>query len=154
MSGLLDTLANGARAILPEELERRSERLSDDMSKVAEGDINPLQMGVRAVGEAVGGFGDVAMNAIGGAASAVTPDFIEEPVSDLVKKGMQHIARGAMETGAAKVALKWADDNPEQARDLMMAFNMAELGMMGAGVAAESAALAGRAGLLTDYENQ
>lgn len=96
-------------------LKERTQRFSDDISLLAEGEINPAQLGLRLAGETAGVAGD----AIGAVTSAVMPDFVEE--------GIAHVVQGVMETGPAKAALAWMEKNPEHARDIVSALNVASL---------------------------
>lgn len=110
---------------LLESLSERSGRLSDDMTELSTGGINPLQMGLRAAGETAGGVGDV----VGAAVEPLIPDFILE--------GIQAVAEGAINSPMGKIAQKWMEDNPEQARDIISTFNIGSL--MGGGALGKGA---------------
>ncbi len=96
----------------------RSNRLSDDMTLLAEGEINPAQMALRSLGETGGAVGDIA-------APVVEQGL--KLVPDLVKDGFSDVVKGVMETGPAQYALKWMETHPEQARDIVSALNAAQL---------------------------
>ena len=93
----------------------RVQRFSDDLSLAAEGEINPAQVALRAAGEGAGLVGD----GIGAVVGAVLPDFVEE--------GIGQVIQGVMDTGPAKIALKWMEENPEHARDVVSLINVASL---------------------------
>ena len=93
----------------------RSDRLSDDMSSYADGDINMAQMALRTAGETAGGLGDVAGTVM------------DPLIPEIVKEGIGAVVQGAVESPLGKIAMKWMEDHPEQARDLMSAANVASL---------------------------
>lgn len=93
----------------------RSDRLSQDMSKYAEGDINLAQMALRTAGETAGGVGDVAGT------------LMDPLIPDIVKEGIGDVVRGAINSPLGKIAAKWMEDNPEKARDIMSGMNVASL---------------------------
>jgi hypothetical protein len=97
------------------------------MTAYAQGDINLGEMALRTVGETGGAVGDI----IGEVVDPLIPEF--------VKEGIGHVIQGAMDTGPAKVALKWMEDNPRVARNLVSGFNAS--GLIGGG----SLAAGGRA---------
>ena len=113
--------------------EERTQSLSDDMTSLAGGDINPAQMALRAGGGVAGMAGDV----VGAAVEPFVPKIVEEGIGYLVK--------GIMKTGPAKIALKWMEDNPEHAKDIMAGANIA--GMMPLGATAKSLASGAKAGV-------
>ena len=50
-----------------------------------------------------------------------------EYIPDMVKEGAMELARGVMDTGPAKYAAKYMEENPRAARNIAMAINTAEL---------------------------
>ncbi len=98
-----------------QELPEHSERLSDDMSLLADGEINAGELALRAAGETGQAFGGL----IAPVVDAVIPDF--------VKEGVAHLAQGAMETGPAKQLMAWAEENPRAARNAMSVLNATEI---------------------------
>ena len=94
--------------------------------------INPLQTGLRTVGEVAGLVGDVAGRAI----SAVTPEF--------VKSGLKKVGSEILQTDIGKQGLKvasqgldsystWKKNNPQTAKDLESVVNIASLFPIGKG---------------------
>ena len=88
------------------DFSKRSLALSDNMSQYAQGDINAGQLGLRAVGDAAGLFGD----AVAPIAAAVTPQWVEDGIASMIQTGMN--------TEQGQAALKWLEANPEAAKDL------------------------------------
>lgn len=111
MSGLLDEFAV------------RSGRLTDDMEKYANDEIGMGSMGLRLAGETAGAVGDTM-----GAGLQMVPGVEEamEAAGPLIVKGMQQLWNGVKDTGAVKAAQKWAEDNPEGARNVMMGLQSLE----------------------------
>ena len=111
--------------------DKRVQRLSDDMSLLAEGEINPAQMANRAVGEAVGQAGDLLSGPLAGVQDVLenaTPvGVLMDKLSPLIQEGIQHLWNGVKETGPAKAAAKFLEENPEAAREVSMGMNTMSL---------------------------
>ena len=108
-----------------DELPERSQRLSDDMSAYAAGDINTGEMALRTVGETMGGVGDMTAPIVDPIIEAAAAGYDKLP--DLVKEGVSDMARGVMDTGPVKYAMKYMEEHPRAARNAAMFVNTLEL---------------------------
>lgn len=119
---------------LSQDISGRFGTIGEAATGVATGQINPLRGLLRIGGGIAGGVGDV----IGAGVSALTPDFIEEPVSKAVGKGVQ----GLMSTSLGqKATAAYQSIDPEIQKDLEAVGNIATAvpAVKGVGIAAKGA---------------
>jgi len=116
-------------------LQKRGANLVQTFKDTASGKINPLQTGIRTVGEVAGGIGDVAGRVVGGAIG----------VANTVSGGkLKKVGEGILQTELGKEGLKiasagadayskWKKSNPSTAKDLESVLNIASLFPIGKG---------------------
>ena len=100
----------GRMAALP---GKRLDDFLEQTNRYQRGEIGVLDQMLQGGANAVGMFTDIPLQAVGEAISAVgslSPDFIQ--------KGLQDLSEGIMETEAAKAAMKYAEENPQNMKRL------------------------------------
>ena len=102
MAGMLSQMRQDAQG--------RIERMADRTAQYRAGDISMVEQGLSGAATAVGLVGDPVGTLIMEAASTVTPDF--------VKRGLQEVASGVMNTDAVQYLFKLAEENPRAAAAL------------------------------------
>ena len=107
-------------------LEGPKQRVSDDMTLFAEGEINAGQLAGRALGETGQVFGEVLGTPVAAVAKGMWKA-LPDSAQDVLKKGAEDITQGIMETEAAQNTVSYLKANPEQARDLQAILGMSEL---------------------------
>lgn len=116
--------------------KKRTSDIKETIIKGSQGKINPLQSGIRTIGSVAGLAGDVIGSAITKTASAIIPeaikkewvtfgkDILQTPIG---KEGLKMAANGA------EIYQNWKQNNPETAKDLEGAVNIATLFPIGKG---------------------
>ena len=106
--------------------DRRVSRLTDDMEKLANGEINAGSMTLRLAGETGGVIGDafglILEPVIAGVLMAVP-----QAAKEVVAEGIADIVEGVMDTSAAKTVVKYMKENPEVARNVGMAVSTLDI---------------------------
>jgi len=103
---------------LKENLSSRASNIKSDIKLAAQGEINPLQFGIRAAGETAGALGDILYQGM----KAVAPG-----VMGGLEKGIGKVAETEAVQNVYKKYADWAARNPEQARDLESTLNIASV---------------------------
>lgn len=111
-------------------LKTRGQDIYKTMKQTATGEINPLETGVRVVGDIVGGATDVAFEGLKAGAKAVLPEKAEQRVkqlgldilqTDIGKAGVSALSKGVQEYE------KWKEQNPRIAESLEGVLNIASI---------------------------
>ena len=90
---------------------------------------SPLSSGFQAVGQGAGLIGDVLLRGL----SASVSDVIEKPVVGAIQKGIGRIVETKPAQQVIESVTNWAKQNPEAARNLEAALNIAALAPIGKG---------------------
>jgi hypothetical protein len=110
----------GVISRLGEDLSGRARTAAEALTQASTGQINPLRGLLRVGGAAAGGVGDI----VGAGLSAITPDFIEKPVTEAVGG----IVRAGMETPPGQAAVRAYEGlDPEIRKDIEAGVNIASL---------------------------
>jgi len=114
--GMLGRMQNNA-------LERM-EDFAQQTERYQQGEIGLGDQMFQGAANAVGLFGDVAGEVITTAADVVLPEFVQE--------GLRAVGRGIMDTETAQAALNYLDENPDVAKRIGYATDLADLAIPGA----------------------
>ena len=68
------------------DLKERGGKLKETFEKTISGEISPVETGIRTAGQAIAGAGDVLFQGLRSGFSLITPNFIEKPVKEELKK--------------------------------------------------------------------
>lgn len=130
---------------LKEDLNKRVDNTGKAVNTNQSGASKTLQV----LGQGFGTIGDVIGAGVTTAASAITPDEIEQPLKNKFTEGVKKI----METQTAKSAMdkygKFKEENPELAGNIEAVGNIADafLNAVGVGAGAKGAKIAGKSAL-------
>lgn len=117
----------GVLSRLGTDLSGRASQAAEALTGAATGQINPLRGLLRVGGAAAGGIGDI----VGAGLSAITPDFIEKPLTQAVGG----VVGAGLNTGIGKgLVSAYQGLDPEIQKDLGAAGNIASLIPIGKGV--------------------
>lgn len=117
----------GVLSRLGSDLSGRASQAAEALSGTATGQINPLRGLLRTVGAGAGAVGDV----VGAGLSALTPDFIEKPLTQAVGG----VVGAGLNTGVGKGLMSAYEGlDPELKKDLGAVGNIASLVPIGKGV--------------------
>ena len=97
----------GRMAALP---GKRLDDFLEQTERYQRDEINLGSQMLQGGANALGMLTDIPLQAAGEAVSAVIPE--------VVKKGLQDVSENIMETEAAKVAIQWAEENPQKIKNL------------------------------------
>lgn len=109
-----------------EDVGAREQNIQAIQQRAREGEINPIRSGIRQAGQAAGAYFDVAGDTI----SQIVPDFIEEPVTKAIGKGIETVGKLPSAGGGTigeKIPQEWAafkEKHPEAAADAEAIFNI------------------------------
>lgn len=118
---------DGVLSRLGSDLSGRATQAAEALTGAATGQINPFRGLLRVGGAAAGGVGDI----IGAGLSAITPDFIEKPLTDAVGG----VVGAGLNTGVGKgLVSAYEGLDPELKKDLGAAGNIASLIPIGKGI--------------------
>lgn len=125
------------------DIKKRGTEVFDTFKEAAEGKINPLETGVRVVGQAAAGVGDVIGEGISSAAS-YAPEPVKQLGVDILKTKAGQMGLDAIQSGV-EAYTDWATKNPRLAKDLEGVVNIASIlpaykGAKAAGTFAKEAA--------------
>lgn len=116
-----------------DDLNKRAENVAEGYKAQFEGKQTPIETGIQLAGQGIGGAYDIAAEAAvtgGRFLSAVTPNFIENPVKDLVKGTGRKLLETEVGQGAIAGVQKFEElkeTNPRLYRNLAAAGNIASV---------------------------
>jgi len=123
--------------LIKEDVGKRLGKIRETFEEAARGDISPAETGIRVPGQVIAGVGDLVfrgLQAAGRGVSAVTPDFIEDPVKDKLKSlGKDFLASptGQKALFAINQGMTTWDafrkENPRAAKNVEAVVNISEL---------------------------
>ncbi|NCU31548.1 MAG: hypothetical protein EOM23_01125 [Candidatus Moranbacteria bacterium] len=130
---------------LKEDLNKRV----DNTGKAMNTDQSVASKALQVAGQGFGSIGDVIGAGIGTAASAVTPDAIEQPIKNKFTEGVQKIMQTETAKGAMEKYGKFKEENPELVGNIEAVGNIADafLNAVGVGAGAKGAKIAGKEAL-------
>jgi len=120
-----ETAPAAKRVGILQKLQGRMQDASATLTDAAEGKmtIPALEVPLQLAGTVVGGIGDTVASGI----SAVTPDFIEKPVTGLIGKLMNKAANTGVGKAVGREVAEFTEAHPQLSKDIGAAVNIAEV---------------------------
>lgn len=122
---VLSDLDSSGRDIISN-IKKRGESLADTATKSWNGEINPLQTGIRTVGTAIGAAGDLLGGGIMAVGKAILPKEAEQSLAD-TGRAVMNTGVGKVVGSAAQKFSQWEQEHPELAKDVNAVGNIASI---------------------------